>query len=876
MGPLTDFPDMDGVMAQVRSFLEKTGAGKHVTQDPASSMSVEPQGPGEDGDERPPRQDSETPLTGFGGGVWRASEPARSWGDHLPSSQGGGDGMDVDAADQSGFDDELLKPSTPFLGVGSVGFHDQYRTSPGAFPMMSGLIGGTMGRGVEFSDDEGEDENGDNGEDTPTDPTHFLYSVLVNCLNGLRSIQDSARTLEVARAVSVCRMGLDYVSIIDNGVARNETQNRYMLMAAATPPQPASTLKGKGRKGGRAKQAKMSTGGGRSLTLPAEILLRVFSFMSESDQSGASSTTAAAASAAATAAAAVATLGPVPASALYSCSLVCRQWDVQASTELWKRVTMDDDAPRLSRFVVSLASTALSGRNRGSLVRVISIACTDAELSLLALAASKLPGLHSLELRRSFIPNASSYRLLNRLRNRFPSLRSLVADMIPPTALPDIISIVRGATLLSNLHVSIGPPDHRGPTANITSSPETIQSLLWKIPNLRSISFWRVSLPRDEGLWVPALASSCPSLKAIRIDDCGDISMDILVGLWRRCDLLECISMRKVKRRTAFTELVPRQYMRRVVLDGCWMNDSLCAAIGRNAPNLEIFYIEDDWADDDFKHPLAPTVVNELTDAGVLELSRYQHNLRAITFIGFPGRRNFRASSLRQLLDSNPSCFALNLARMDPQWPYRMSDSWLLELSPSLRNIEILELYIQNGVTEEGLLETLRRASVAASFDKAPRIPGSASVDADGAIAAVDPSFVGTGRIRRLGLSGWSQLGDRTLFCIPVLCPRLERLDMAGANVSPVGLQSLVDAAGRLRECVVTVPPLDSNSSGEDGFGDAAVRGSAAGDDSVGVGGVRWGNVMQYDDPVSEDVFSPYSVWEREVRRLGKRDGIIY
>ncbi|KAI8854937.1 hypothetical protein BC829DRAFT_105469 [Chytridium lagenaria] len=682
--------------------------------------------------------------------------------------------------------------------------------------------------------------------------------------------------MEVARALSVCRMGLEYISIIDNGVARNEVQNRYMMLAAASAPPPlpvSGTGKGKGRKtGGRAKHHKAHTGG-RSLNLPAEILLRVFSFLSEPDQSGAQPTAATAQQTAQT----MATLGPVPASALYSCSLVCRQWDVQASTELWKRVTMDDDAPRLSRFVVSLSSTALSGRNRGSLVRVISIACTDAELSLLALAATKLPGLHSLELRRSFIPNASSYRLLNRLRLRFPSLRSLVADMIPPTALSDIISIVRGATLLSNLHVSVGPPDHRVLPPGIGSPPpETIQSLLWKIPNLRSISFWRVSLPRDEGLWVPALASSCPSLKAIRIDDCGDISMDILVGLWRRCDLLECISMRKVKRRTAFTELVPRQSMKRVVLDGCWMNDSLCAAIGRNAPNLEIFYIEDDWADDDFKHPLAPTVVNELTDAGVLELARYQHNLRAITFIGFPGRRNFRASSLRQLLDSNPSCFALNLARMDPQWPYRMSDSWLLELSPSLRNIEILELYIQNGITEDGLLETLRRAAIASSLS--PRsLPGVGGpqmqqpvVDVDAAIATCDPSFVGMGRMRRLGLSGWSQVSDRSLFCLPMLCPRLERLDMAGANVTPAGLQSLVDAAGRLRECVVTVPPTDSGD-GFDEVGDESADASG-----VGVGGVRWGNVMQYDDPVSEDVFSPYSVWEREVRRLGRRDGIIY
>ncbi|KAJ3105849.1 hypothetical protein HDU97_007493 [Phlyctochytrium planicorne] len=802
MGPLTEFPDIDTVMAQVRTFLEKSGAGKQGVLDAA----VE-----EEEEIKPNSAD---------------------------------DGMDVDMM----LDDPLpsafqYQPGPPSLSAppNSTPTPSVFHPSPDPFsqplPPLPPPHEPIRYPGTDLPDADADDSL----EDAPTDPTHFLYSVLVHCMQGLRGAQDLKST-DLSRAISACRMGLDYINIIDNGVAQNEVQHRYV-----SEPGTSGKTKAKGRKVGRPKNK--SNGGNRSLSLPAEILLRVFSFLSEPDMPSTSSS-------------APSNLSPgVPASALYACSLVSRQWDAQASTELWKRVTMDDDAPRLSRFVMSLSATTLSGRHRGHLVRVMSIACTDAEMSLLALAANRLPNLHSLELRRSFIPNAASYRLMNRLRGRFPSLRSLVADMIPPAALADLISIVRGSHLLSNLHVSVGAPDYGGMLSRegLAGAPEPIQSLLWKIPNLRSISFWRVTLPRDEGLWVPALASSCPGLKAIRIDDCGDISMDILVGIWRRCDIIECISMRKVKRRTAFTELVRRPSMNRVVLDGCWMNDGLCANIGRCAPNLEIFYVEDDWADDDFKHPLAPTVVNELTDAGVLELAKYQHNLRAITFIGFPGRRNFRASSLRALLDSNPSCFALNLARMDPQWPYRMSDSWLLELSSSLRNIEVLELYIQNGVTEEGFLESLRRAAAAGAK------PRGLGVDVNGSDSSMVDSEqqggIGAGRIRRLGLSGWSQLSDRTLYCLPMLCPRLERLDMAGANVTAVGLQSLVDAAERFRECVVTVPPVEGEEEGVGG---------------VGVGGVRWGNVMQYDDPVSEDVFSPYSVWEREVRRLGKKDGIIY
>ncbi|RKO90148.1 hypothetical protein BDK51DRAFT_44404 [Blyttiomyces helicus] len=97
-----------------------------------------------------------------------------------------------------------------------------------------------------------------------------------------------------------------------------------------------------------------------------------------------------------------------------------------------------------------------------------------------------------------------------------------------------------------------------------------------------------------------------------------------------------------------------------------------------------------------------------------------------------------------------------------------------------------------------------------------------------------------------LGLSGCAQLTDSTLHSVPTLCPRLERLDMAEADVSPAGLQYLIDNTRSLRECV---------APGE---------------------GVRWGRVVHFDDPWSEDVFSPYGVWEREMRRVARLAGFVY
>ncbi|KAJ3323187.1 hypothetical protein HDU76_013721 [Blyttiomyces sp. JEL0837] len=724
-----------------------------------------------------------------------------------------------------------------------------------------------------------DDEDEEQEYEGPVDPSLFLHTLLRVCKEGLVSVPKED-------AIIACQLGLDFIKVMDNGVA---DQISSAISIASYQSSGGSTT------GSRTVKSRKLSKYGR---MPYEILHRVLNFLSENSEAADQNIAS-------------------PMSHLYACSLVCRHWYTLATTELWKRITMGDDAPRLGRFVFSLASSTTFSRSsitrrsgfwksmptRGSLVRVMSVSCTDAELSLLSTAAPYLTSLHSLELRHSLIPSAASYRLLDRLATRFPSLRSLVADMIPPSSFADIVSLVRSSRTLSNLHISIGSdPRSINPTTNqappnnpigrLAPTPTTattmphshstdinIIPLFSNIPNLSSLSLWRVKLPRDEGLWVPSLSTSCPHLRAIRIDDCGDISMDVLVGLWRRCNLLECIVMRKVRRRAAFTDLLPRPTMIHVVLDACWMNDALCAAIGANAPNLEAFYLEDDWADDDFRHPMAPTVVTDLTDYGVLALAEHQRNLKTITFIGFPGRRNFHASSLRALLDANPNCFALNLARMDPQWAYRINDAWLLELAPSLRSIEILELYIQNGISERALIETLTVAALASVNNSTMQYSTHDRANEFGQNG---------GKIRRLGLSGCSQLTDATLSSLPDLCPNLERLDMAGANVTCQGLQSLVDSASRLRECVVNVPRdgdddgIIGGGGGNDQQQDVRMRDVDENDDDdagleMGNGGVRWGKVMQYDDPVSEEVFSPYAVWERFVRsRLGRQNGIVY
>ncbi|KAJ1559242.1 hypothetical protein HK405_011458, partial [Cladochytrium tenue] len=558
-------------------------------------------------------------------------------------------------------------------------------------------------------------------EDTPVDPTFFLHTVLSACAAGLSSVP--MLNPAIAEALVACQLGIDCIRVLDGGMASAlatpwvPSTRQWQAQAGAVPPHtnghaaatvsprqpPTMTMppspsgtkrgppddaddlsKGKTAKAPKRRQSKKGKAAAAdtpvavdskalarprrlAATVPPEILLRIFGVLSEAAEQS---------------------LELSSASVLYACTLVCKSWNRAASAELWKRISMEDDAPRLGRLVISLSLSNVMGHKYGLFIRVVSVACTDAELSLLTTAAPFLGSLDSLELRRSTIKAASSYRLLAQLPGKLPSVRSLIADLIPASALLDVVQLAWSFTRLGHLHVTMGPADSRpvpvgipghergqtplilsptaltdgtglpfaagtaAPGASRSSSPAVarvaptpvsalptgvspITFLFARHSGLTTLSLWRVSLPRDEGLWVPALSRACPQLAAIRVDDCGpDLSMDLFVGLWRRCGQLESVVMRRVKRRAAFTELVERRRLRRVVLDGCWFNDALCDEVGRCAPGLVNFYVEDDWLDEDFRIAGAPTVVSDLTDRGVLSLGSHLRELRTVAFLG--------------------------------------------------------------------------------------------------------------------------------------------------------------------------------------------------------------------------------------------------
>lgn len=617
------------------------------------------------------------------------------------------------------------------------------------------------------------------GETSSEGTYRFFRSLLQSCAHGFSSIDSGAHTAEVRRAMLACQLGLDYLDALANKADGEAAEKAKKLEAVSN-----QSIEHNDKINLIRQRRQMPR-------LPAEILLRVFNFVCYNGGSG----------------------GYVPPKAvrtLFSCSLVARDWSQPANAILWKRIYLADQPARFGRFVLGSATSKYNKRESSALVRVLSVACTDEDLSLLSVACHHTTGLHSLELHRTRNMDAASYRLLQRLPDRFPTLRSLVADTIHPSAWGDIVRLGQSCPLLSNLHISFAAAD----TFEMTlPNAADFEALFSCIPFLQSLSLWRVPLPSDEDTFATPLATHCRNLRAIRIDDCGiDLTMGLIVNLWNRCRQLQCVTLRMIRRppQRSGMHLEALPTLKTLLLDGCWLSDELLACIGRNSPNLETLYIENDWRDEEGS---IGSVVH-VTDRGVLSLAPHLRNLRTVSLVGLMGGPHLTARSVRALLSYNRNVSALNLARPEHALAH-LTDEIILDLAPCLTNIRRLEMYMQTKLSEDALAQCLSDAYCLVS----------------------------------LGLSGCHQLTDSIVSALPQLCPMLERVDMAGVGCSVAGLQKLVDGARFLRECVVDV------EAGE---------------------GVRWGKVVNFDDPWSEDVFSPYSVWEKEVRRVARIVGFVY
>ncbi|RKO90149.1 hypothetical protein BDK51DRAFT_44405 [Blyttiomyces helicus] len=499
------------------------------------------------------------------------------------------------------------------------------------------------------------------GDREPGDgSTRFFQSILELCSQGFSSVDPSLHTPEVRRAMLACQLGLDCIAALATDTEQRDAAARVELLAAD------------GRQHNHRPRARPRT---VIPPLPSEILLRIFGFVNDPS-----------------------TPPTRVLSTLFSCSLVARSWNRPANAVLWKRVNFADQPSRFGRFVLGAATSKYYKRNCSVLVRVLSVACTDADLSLLSVACHHTTEIHSLELRRTRNQDLMSHRVLRQLPNRFPSLRSFVADMIQPSAWPDIIRICQTCPLLSNLHISFAAGDN--PDSVVRPPLEDFEALFSRIPFLQSLSLWRVPLPEDEDALVSPLAFHCRNLRAIRIDDCGThLTMGLVADIWNCCRQLQCITLRMIRRppRHYPVHLEPLPTLRTLLVDGCWLSDDFLAAMGRSAPLLETLYVENDWRDIDGE---VGSVVH-ITDASVIALSHHLRSLKTLSLVGLTGPPHLSARSIRAVLARNRTVTALNLAR-PAHAVVCMGDELLLSIAPCFARVRALELYMQKRSPEIG------------------------------------------------------------------------------------------------------------------------------------------------------------------------------
>ncbi|KAI8810811.1 hypothetical protein BJ742DRAFT_798807 [Cladochytrium replicatum] len=776
-----------------------------------------------------------------------------------------------------------------------------------------GRVGDAVDIDIEHHDDDDDvdvDDDLNLSDARGANPSRFLRTVLVTVLDAISSLPaDIQSRAQVRHALSASSFALEFIDLVDpfGGLSFSQSGGSSLSGSFQDPNSLVFPFEANGHD-----NATHSSNAGASPPLqspselismaaipsvrkshqrrplyrniPPEILMRILSFVcANSPDSDAG----------------VSFGDRLATQTLYSCCLVNRHWNRQSSSILWRRIDLPSE--RFGKWVLGVIASSTSARRAVSVsrVRVLGVTGTDVDLALLSMVASQIShpnGLHSLEIQRSRVQGAASYRLLPRIVRKFAWLRSLVADSIPPSAWKNVVKLCNSCSRLKNLHISFSvniedmtDGNDNGSSSsfgapNPTPTNADMEEIFSSIPELQTLTFWRIPLPGDIQLCAP-LSQHCINLRAVRLDDCGNLSMDSLVHIWNRCPQIEVIAMRRITEPVSFAiacmysnqqwntasintqttshyetpptsalsistqlssiqipsnspvsaeslpigspsstlssavsnsiHLTSRPNLRTLLLDGCWASDALVSAIGRASPNLRILYLESSDASD---------VTSGVTDAGIRALAAHQHHLRSISLVGFV----FSPTAILQLLRSNPRVVGLNIARLGAG--AYLTDEHLIELSPGFATLEALELYMQSHLSEAGLIQALANGP----------------------------------RLRSLGLSDVGCVTDRFLSVLPRLCPDLERIDIGGVGYSDrgvevpaalctaKGLQMLVNSAGKLRECVVP-EGIESERNK-----------------------VKWGKVAILDDPVTQEWFSEYGVWESEVRRVAKRASFVY
>ncbi|KAJ3017095.1 hypothetical protein HKX48_003718 [Thoreauomyces humboldtii] len=332
------------------------------------------------------------------------------------------------------------------------------------------------------------------------------------------------------------------------------------------------------------------------------------------------------------------------------------------------------------------------GKGLGSLVKKLVVSSAEQEVILLQHVGNLLTNLQSLQFQHLGFDGsgpALEARILNSLQSVIHRATSLTVEDVDSPCWPDLCRILRehGGNL-RNLNIE---------AVKDIDAFESSTDLSDVFPFLVGLEFLRLDgIYVGSNLSIDSLVSSCRNLQAITLDYCLEVTMDVLVLLWNGCPNISFLGMAGVVGPLLLPlVLQTRPTLKTLRLVDCDVFDEMFEEVALKATNLEMLRLV--FEDDDCEGIV--TVSTELTDRSLDALAAHNPTLRILALTRCP---NMSPQALARVIQHNP-IHTLDLHKHPECSIGGLDDNFLRDLGPSVRKVEVLNLYGQTAVTEEGI-----------------------------------------------------------------------------------------------------------------------------------------------------------------------------
>ncbi|KAJ3030602.1 hypothetical protein HDV00_008764 [Rhizophlyctis rosea] len=335
-------------------------------------------------------------------------------------------------------------------------------------------------------------------------------------------------------------------------------------------------------------------------------------------------------------------------------------------------------------------------RGLGPMVKRLTVASSEMKVILLRHIHYLLPNLKSLHIRHSNLNEPGpplDASILTSLEPFVSTLTSITIEDVDAPCWPDLCRILReDGQNLRHLNIE---------AVTDIDAFESTSDLSDVFPGMKELNFCRLDgLPVGPNESVERLVSSCRFLKAVTLDYCLDVTMDVMGILWNYCENLEFLGLAGVvgpMRPDMEFELRPS--LKTVRLVDCDVFNELFEEISLKAPNVNLLRVvfEDDGCDG------IVSVSNDLDDTALKSLTR----LRNIEVLALTQCPNMSAQAMRAVIDCNPVKM-LDLHKHPECSLGVIDDAHWEELSKSCGKVEVLNMYGQTCLHGDAVVKVIR------------------------------------------------------------------------------------------------------------------------------------------------------------------------